>query len=184
MALKKCKECGQEVSTKADRCPNCGAKQKRKSIGCGGALLILIVLGFIGSQFADFSHKAEEKKRAAQQAEIVKKKQEAFNNARIDFGQNINKHYEELKSLFHDKKYQEVLSKIAAFKKYKKFDYKDVKSISNTSNTKLLESKARNIPSSDIEGNLKAYKQLLALNPSNTKYKAKKDYYQKNGIVI
>lgn len=67
MALKKCKECGKEVSTKADLCPNCGAKQKRKGIGCGGALLILIVIGVIGSQFSECSKKAEQRKQAARQ---------------------------------------------------------------------------------------------------------------------
>lgn len=49
MALTKCTECGNEVSTNADSCPKCGAKVKRKSIGCGGIILILIVIGIIGS---------------------------------------------------------------------------------------------------------------------------------------
>jgi hypothetical protein len=42
MALTKCKECNTEISTKADRCPKCGAKQKRWTIGR------IIVWGFIG----------------------------------------------------------------------------------------------------------------------------------------
>jgi len=49
MALKKCKECGGKVSSKADQCPHCGAKTKRQSIGCGGLLLILFIIGIIGS---------------------------------------------------------------------------------------------------------------------------------------
>lgn len=49
MALSKCKECGNEISTKAEACPKCGAKIKSKSIGCGGALLVLIILGAVGS---------------------------------------------------------------------------------------------------------------------------------------
>lgn len=52
MALIKCKECGTEVSDKADKCPNCGAPIK-KGIDClPGCLIIfivLIVIGFIGS---------------------------------------------------------------------------------------------------------------------------------------
>ncbi|MDD2581999.1 MAG: hypothetical protein PHR66_08405 [Desulfuromonadaceae bacterium] len=51
MAITKCKECGNEVSTKADSCPKCGAKIK-KSIGCGGLILVFIVLGIIGSMFS------------------------------------------------------------------------------------------------------------------------------------
>lgn len=33
MALTKCKECNSEISTKADQCPKCGAKQKRWGFG-------------------------------------------------------------------------------------------------------------------------------------------------------
>ena len=51
MAIKKCKECGDKVSTKATSCPHCGAvlKKERKSIGCGGLIIVLILLGVIGS---------------------------------------------------------------------------------------------------------------------------------------
>lgn len=52
MALRKCKECGNEVSTKAESCPKCGAVLKKKT-GCleylAAAFLILIILGVIGS---------------------------------------------------------------------------------------------------------------------------------------
>lgn len=52
MAMKKCKECGNEVSTKAESCPNCGAVLKKKT-GClgyiGAGILIFIVLGVVGS---------------------------------------------------------------------------------------------------------------------------------------
>lgn len=52
MAIKKCKECGQEVSTKASACPHCGAKdplgraKKGCSIGCGviGGFVVLVVI--------------------------------------------------------------------------------------------------------------------------------------------
>jgi hypothetical protein len=47
MALKPCKECGQEISSKADKCPNCGAGTG-KAGGClkflvFGGLLILVL---------------------------------------------------------------------------------------------------------------------------------------------
>ena len=44
MALIKCKECGHEVSKKADKCPNCGAPIKKKTSGC--AWLFLIFVGY------------------------------------------------------------------------------------------------------------------------------------------
>lgn len=45
MAIVKCKECGRELSTKAEACPKCGAKQKRPS-GCLKVVLFLL-LAFI-----------------------------------------------------------------------------------------------------------------------------------------
>ena len=49
MALKKCKECGKEISTDVKVCPNCGKRQKRKTIGCGGCLFTIIVLFIIST---------------------------------------------------------------------------------------------------------------------------------------
>jgi hypothetical protein len=47
MAIKKCKECGEEVSSKAETCPHCGAPVKqRNKIGCLGLLVILAAIGF------------------------------------------------------------------------------------------------------------------------------------------
>lgn len=56
MAMKKCKECGNDVSTQAESCPKCGAVLKKK-IGClgyiGTGILILFVFGVIGSLIND-----------------------------------------------------------------------------------------------------------------------------------
>ncbi len=56
MALKKCKECGKEISTKAKECPHCGVPAKKKA-GCGsialvllGLLIIISILGSLGSK--------------------------------------------------------------------------------------------------------------------------------------
>lgn len=43
--LKRCKDCGSEVSKKAEKCPQCGAPLKRKPLGCGALILILMVIG-------------------------------------------------------------------------------------------------------------------------------------------
>ena len=43
MALKKCKECGKEVSTKAKECPGCGAPIKQSSAGAIGCLTLFIL---------------------------------------------------------------------------------------------------------------------------------------------
>jgi hypothetical protein len=51
MAITKCKECGAQVSTKADACPSCGAKQVRTS-GCAKVvawgIALVVALIFIG----------------------------------------------------------------------------------------------------------------------------------------
>lgn len=53
MALIKCKECGTEVSSKAESCPKCGARVKAKSIGCGTAIIVIILALIIMAAFND-----------------------------------------------------------------------------------------------------------------------------------
>lgn len=61
MALNNCKECGNEVSTKAESCPKCGAVLKKKT-GClgyiGAGLLILVIIGVLGSFLNNDSRKS------------------------------------------------------------------------------------------------------------------------------
>lgn len=47
MALVKCKECEQEISKSADKCPNCGAPQKKKTSPVTWTVLVFIVLVWI-----------------------------------------------------------------------------------------------------------------------------------------
>ena len=48
MAIKPCKECGAPVSDKAESCPMCGAKQKKKTSMLAWFGLVLLVLAGIG----------------------------------------------------------------------------------------------------------------------------------------
>jgi hypothetical protein len=52
MALRPCKECGKQISSDATACPHCGKKVK-SGMGAGGGcltvILVLIILGAIGS---------------------------------------------------------------------------------------------------------------------------------------
>lgn len=43
MALKKCKECGGMVSSKAKSCPQCGATVKNGVNGCAGMILVIFL---------------------------------------------------------------------------------------------------------------------------------------------
>lgn len=53
MALKKCRDCGNQVSTSAVNCPQCGApiNPQRKQYGCGTLILVLVVGGIWMSVF-------------------------------------------------------------------------------------------------------------------------------------
>jgi len=43
MAMTKCKECGNELSTKADACPKCGAKVSKTSVPAKGCLVVIVL---------------------------------------------------------------------------------------------------------------------------------------------
>ncbi|TLM63963.1 MAG: zinc ribbon domain-containing protein [Deltaproteobacteria bacterium] len=45
MALTKCKECGEQISTKADACPKCGIKLQKRTSKFTWIILILIIFG-------------------------------------------------------------------------------------------------------------------------------------------
>lgn len=55
MALIKCKECGKEISKKADSCPNCGfnLKKEKENLNQGIGCLVLIVLIILGWLWID-----------------------------------------------------------------------------------------------------------------------------------
>lgn len=70
MSLKKCRECGAQVSSKAVACPGCGAVRKSTTgnVGCGGCVagvgclvLALCIIGFL--LLAIMMAADEEKKR-------------------------------------------------------------------------------------------------------------------------
>ncbi len=48
MALTKCKECGEEISKKAEKCPKCGAPAKKKTSLFTWIITIFIVLWAVG----------------------------------------------------------------------------------------------------------------------------------------
>jgi hypothetical protein len=179
MALKKCKECGKDVSTKASLCPHCGAKQKRNSVGCGGAILIIIVIFITGVQISNYSQKAEQKKQTAHQEEIRRQENERIQNQKKAFEESIESHYTELLNFSKEQQIDNALAKVNLFKKFDRIDYKDVSKYYEIIHTQSLSENVKNLPASDIDGNLKIYKELLSLNPNNQLYKDKVVYYQK-----
>lgn len=64
MALKPCKECGNQISDKAESCPQCGAKQPKKTSLFTkivlGLIIFTVILGVIGAMSDDESRQAQE----------------------------------------------------------------------------------------------------------------------------
>lgn len=77
MALVECKECGKNVSTKAKRCPNCGAKVRRTS---WDSLKLLFVLIFGFALYVAFSTEPPTQKPTI--SKKVTKPQETTQNPR------------------------------------------------------------------------------------------------------
>lgn len=75
MALKKCHECGNEVSADANACPKCGAKIK-KSVGLVGVLLAAFVgmIIFNAITHSEQARRSEEAKSPERRASEEKQK--------------------------------------------------------------------------------------------------------------
>ena len=67
MALINCKECGEKISSKAEKCPLCGIKIKSKGLSLGTALVVLFV-GYIAYQCTSASEEQAQEKYTAQEA--------------------------------------------------------------------------------------------------------------------
>jgi hypothetical protein len=99
------------------------------------------------------------------------------------FNTTIERHYQELRNFYDNKDFHEATRKFELFKKYQKTDYKDVVDIGEgirIGTIKELEKEARAIPVAKTADNLRIYKQLLELDPENSKYKSKVAFYQAN----
>lgn len=190
MAIKKCKECGKEVSTKADLCPHCGATQKSKGLGCGGVLLFLIVMGFVVSQFNQCTKEAEESKEAAQKVEtslletkrLLEESKREYHKRAIEkktFEESIENHYAQVIEFTKQEQLDSALAEINLFRKFGKANYKDINQYYKTITTKSLSAKVKKIPASEVEENLRIYRKLLVLNPTVELYKNKIEHYQK-----
>ena len=49
VALKKCKECGQQISSEAEKCPHCGKPQSKSGAIIGGIVSLVVVILIIYS---------------------------------------------------------------------------------------------------------------------------------------
>lgn len=189
MSLLKCTECGNEVSSNASSCPNCGAPIKtRKKVGCLGTIIIIIValilIGKISNYFDERakSQKGREDARIAAQIEkerIEKKEIEEQKHAqkKAEFEASIEDHYSELISALNANNDDGVTKLLEPFIAFNKTDYKNVGEIKRKAEIRSLREKVRAPPASKTIENLEIYKKLTKLDPSNNLYKKKVVYY-------
>jgi hypothetical protein len=77
VALVKCKECGEKVSTTAKACPNCGAKPPKKTSIVTWTVLALILFGVYGTWQTESNLTPEQRKAREEQRIVEAKEKEA-----------------------------------------------------------------------------------------------------------
>lgn len=146
----------------------------KAEIGClGSIILIIIVLIFIG-KMTGFFERSEEKKRIEQQKLVAQLEEKRG----ISFLNNIEQHYQTLLTAYNNNNFKQASNQLTLFRKYGKLDYKNVADI-NREVISTLERKVKKLPASMARENLEIYKQLLALDPQNQRYKQKVAHYTK-----
>ena len=182
------------IHEKANECTDCGDPLERKvnsvkeKVGFLGFVFIIIILLVFMGKIPDFFEKGSRIKDSAEKQNTAPVLDERLINDRTSvpetkkpkdkFLETIETHYMELMALHNEKKHGEASRELDLFQKYNKLDYKDVEDIKKNIEIAELENKAKSIPVSRVLDNLNIYKQLLALEPNNAKYKKKVASYK------
>lgn len=98
MAIIKCRECGKEISTQADKCPHCGAKRKKIKLWLW--IPLGLVVAFFG--FGAIVGNTPEAKKKAQDRETIAfcwEEQSKKSNTQLE-SQFISKTCEQLENEF------------------------------------------------------------------------------------
>ena len=182
------------IHEKANESPDMGAPLKRNAnsikekVGfLGFVLIIIILLVFIGKISNFFEEEPQIENRAEKRntapaldkrllkdspsiSEKMKPNEQPFETIETyDLG---------LMALDNEKRHNDASKKVALLRENNKLDDKNVEGIKKKREIAELEKKAKSIPVSRVLDNLNIYKQLLALEPDNPKYKKKVDFYK------
>lgn len=162
MALIKCKECGHQISKKAESCPNCGAvlKKKRGNIGCGGLIVVLIVLFYFYSTIQDSREESA--------------KQQVRSSQLAQYNQNKAQLLEQMKQLIDQGEYLKAKRLAGAYNTVT--DPELIKLKNKATELELVEKVAK-IPTAETKKNFEIYEKLLKLAPENKAYKDKYSFY-------
>jgi hypothetical protein len=85
VAFVKCKECGEEVSTKAKACPKCGAWLPKKTSIVTWGVLALILFAIYGGWLPEFNLTPEKRNAKEEKLAITAAKEEKKENHRKGF---------------------------------------------------------------------------------------------------
>lgn len=91
MSLATCKACGKEVSKNAEKCPHCGEPLKAKSVGCGTAIVLIVLVMVAFNLFTPDKPKAPARPLTAaeQRTQEIEKQFSAWNGAHRDLERRV-----------------------------------------------------------------------------------------------
>lgn len=174
MALIKCSECKKDVSTKAEKCPHCGAPVKAKTCGCAVIVAVVFGLGIVGSLASTWSGPSSSPTLASvPQTEP----HGIFKAAKAKFERSIATKYNELLALKAAGKFNEAKVIVRQFEAFKRLDYESAAIIATEVNTFVTLAQIEKLDPSDAKARSEAYAELTRLNPTNAEYKQKAANY-------
>jgi len=172
LALRRCRKCGRQFVSRGKKCPYCGNPIERRLLRLRNILAIVLALNLLNYVFTRFKDKPKEK---SVQLGIEARQ---THNKPPEFVQNIDHHYQGLLSNFDAKMYKQVINELHLFKKNNQTHYKNVAQIKKKT-IACLDEIVRKIPMAKTIENLRRYRQLLSLDPENSRYKKKVAFYEK-----
>jgi len=184
MSMIKCKECGTDVSSKAESCPKCGApispkksvKVKKKTSLLTWLIVVLIGLWFLGTIIDGY----ETQKLAHQEAERIEQQKKSIaeaNRKNVEyFAQNSEAVLASIKSEIDAGNYDKAS---AITSKYLTTNNSELLGLHKLARTKTVLDQLKAIPAKEYVRNKNLYQELVVLNPDNETYKAKVAHYTK-----
>lgn len=190
MALKKCVECGGEISSKADSCPKCGAPSRKGfSIGCIGVVILLVVGSFffieVSSCVKEIERDSGMRKSAMRNSQNIQIAKESRarekKKNRIFFSKYKASVIAEVTSLYGEEKYQSAINKAQPYIHTNDKDLLHVYAMAKVELDKEREEELlallKKIPAAKYAENLRHYKELASLYPDREKYRTKYEHY-------
>jgi len=168
MALIKCAECGKDVSTKAERCPHCGAPVRKKTSGC--AILAAILFGLVLLSAMLPTRSPTNGDSTATVTTDAETRIANFNAAKAKFDASIEQRYAELLKCVKTGDNAGAARTLRQFESFKKTDYKDVKLLAVSIHTAEAVARLGKLAANDTKGRADTYGALAKLHPENHEY--------------